>query len=120
MARCMPRIAVDPLSLTQAARRLTATARELEALATSFPGRVSSVGAAGGSREVEAAFGELRQAWSRSLRDLTSALGGLAHNTDAAAVVYEAADQLRAPARPATPVQHEQSPRFPWLAPVDA
>lgn len=114
----MPRIAVEPPSLTDAARRLTGSAQQLESLAGSFAGKTAGLGAAAGSPEVEAAAQALRNAWSRALRDLGTSMGNFAANTDAAAVVYEAADRLPGPAPPAPPPQsHHDSPLFPWDSP---
>jgi hypothetical protein len=113
----MPRIAVEPPSLTDAARRLTAVARDLHALAGSFGGKTAGLGAAAGIPDVESAADDLRSAWTTALHEIAAAAAGFAANTDAAAVVYEAADRLPAPKPPPPPPKAQPQPLFPWDTP---
>jgi uncharacterized protein YukE len=116
----MPRIAVEPTSLTAAARRLTGSAQQLQSIAGAFGGKVSGIGAASGSPDVEAAAQALQTAWSGALRDVAASVSGFARNTDAAAVVYEAADRLPGPPPPPPPPKPSHSdPLLPWLDPAN-
>src|SRR6266536_2579953 len=110
----MPRIEVQPVSLTGAARSLLAAADAVAAVHGDFDGRTASAAGAAPA-PADAAFGDLRSAWTRALGEMAASMRGFARNTEAAAVVYESADRLPPPKPPAAPPEPKhEDPLFPW------
>jgi hypothetical protein len=110
----MPRIDVHPVSLTAAARSIVAAADAVASVHSDFDGKTAGATAAAPS-PADAALSDMCRAWSRALGQMATSMHGLAHNTEAAAVVYESADRLPPPKPPAPPPEPEHSdPMFPW------
>jgi hypothetical protein len=92
----LPRLEVDTVSLTDAAPSIRGVGSSVGDVRGNLgSARAGSSGA--GSPAAGAALEAVVQAWQNCLGDLAENLQGFARNTEAAAVLYEHADQISVP-----------------------
>lgn len=112
----LPPIEVDTVSLTDAAPSIRHVGSAVSDVRGSL-GAARGAASGAGSPAAGAAIEAVVKAWQNCLGDLAENLQGFARNTEAAAVLYEHADQISVPAPKPAPQPKEPACQQTLLGP---